>query len=978
MWDFNAAKRRGLVKEIYLPLQWCVARVGVGCGLGNGLKNGMIAMKRGIKIALITLGSLVGLLLVLAIVLPVFFKPQLLRLAQQEISKRVEADVTIGDLHLSLFKAFPRLYVGLDDVAVVTRAPFAGDTLAAFSRFGVAVNVKTLFSPSNIEVYSLDLQRLRAYGHKDTLGRANWDVLPPADTTGSAAEKLEKTEDSVGVSLGLSLQRLNVSDAVLSYRDDSTRLFAEARDLDFTLRGDLAAKRSVLEMLLTIAKTTFEKGGDVMAPGVAVSLQAAVDADLENKRYTLGENELKLNDFGIKFSGVVEMPGDSIVTDLRFGTTRTDFKTLLSLVPAMYKRGLAEVQTAGELQLDGEVKGTMYEKELPSAKLALKVDRARFQYPALPKSVENIGIDLRVDFDGKEMDRTLIDLNRLHAEMAGNPVDVEAHVRTPMSDPSVRATVIGKVDLGAVREVVPLDSMALKGLLDLSVKLAARQSQVEKQQYEACELEGHVRLTDAEVEGVMPMVVKVPTLRLSLSPKQVRVEDLQVQAGRTDARIAGGLSDFLPYLMTKGTVRGDLQLRSKRVDLNELFPPSEEKKEAQPAVDTAASKPADLSSARRVTFAFNAQLDSLYFQNLRASDVKGRFLLEKGKLMLEEVSTKALGGSMLVTGDVDFGNEQVYNGDIKAALKNVSVQECVETFTTVEKLLSAAKYMKGTVSTDVTAAVRMSPSFDIDLKSLQADGDLRTSVLALDGVPTFEKLGALLKNDYISRPALEKVNIPFKVEDGNVIFSPFEFAVKGVKTKMGGRVGLDQTLDYTMSMLVPRSMLGKGAEALSQLEAKLPKGMSLGDMIPVGVRVSGEAKSPKVELTVAQDFGNQLQDFAKKKVEEVKQQVEEKVQEVKAKVQEGIDEAVAKAEAEAAKIKAQAQAAADKVLAEAQAQADRLVEEASKKGALAGMAAKKAADKMMKEARSKADAILAEADQKADALVAEAKEKSQL
>ena len=112
MWDFNAAKRRGLVKEIYLPLQWCVARVGVGCGLGNGLKNGMIAMKRGIKIALITLGSLVGLLLVLAIVLPVFFKPQLLRLAQQEISKRVEADVTIGDLHLSLFKAFPRLYVG--------------------------------------------------------------------------------------------------------------------------------------------------------------------------------------------------------------------------------------------------------------------------------------------------------------------------------------------------------------------------------------------------------------------------------------------------------------------------------------------------------------------------------------------------------------------------------------------------------------------------------------------------------------------------------------------------------------------------------------------------------------------------------------------------------------------------------------------------------------------------------------------------
>lgn len=925
------------------------------------------------KIALIVLGSLVVLLVIVAVVLPMFFKPQLLRLAEREIGKRVEADVSIGDLHLSLFKAFPRLYVGLDDVSVVTRGAFAGDTLAAFDRFGAAVNVKTLFNPSNIEVYSLELRGLRAYAHRDALGHANWEVLPASDST----EASRPAEDSTETAFGLKLRRLAIRDAVLAYRDDSTRLFAEARDLDFTLRGDLSAKRSTLKLLLTIAKTTFEMGGDVMAPGLAVSLQAAVDADLENKRYTLEENELKLNELGLRFGGRVEMPGDSLVTDLHFGTTKTDFKTLLSLIPAMYKRGLAQVQTAGELQLEGAVKGTMYEKELPSANLALKVTKARFQYPSLPKGVENIGIDLQVDFDGKVIDNTLIDLKHLHAEVAGNAVDAVAQVRTPMSDPNVRATVSGKVDLAALHEVLPLDSLSLRGLLDLSVQLAARQSQVEQRQFESCELEGHVRLTDAQAVGVLPVTVQVPTLHLSLTPQRVRVEDLQLRAGRTDAHISGGVQDFLPYLMAGGTVQGDLQLRSHRVDLNELFPPSQEK-DTIAQLDTTSSAPADLSAARRVAFAFDSKVDSLYFQNIRASDVRGRFRLQGGKLTLEEIGAKALGGGLGVAGDFDFANENAYNGSLRAKLDRVSVQECVNTFVSIEKLLSAAKYMQGSVSLDLDATTWLSPSFSPDLKSLQAEGALQTSVLSLEGVPAFEKLGSLLRNDYISRPALERVEIPFKVKDGEVVFSPFDFAVKGVKARMGGKVGLDQTLDYTIKMQIPRGMVGKGAEALGQLEAHLPDGVTLGALIPVGVHVSGPAKSPKVELTVAEDFGNQLKGLAQQKVQQVKEQVEEKVEEIKAKAQESVDAVMAKAETEAAKIRENARAAADRVLAEAQAQADRLVEEASKKGPLAGLAAKKAAAKVMEQARSKADGLIAEADRRAEALIAEAKAKAQL
>lgn len=929
-------------------------------------------MRRGVKIALLVLGSVVVLLVAAAVLLPILFKTQLLRLAEQELGKRVEADVSIGDLHLSLFKAFPRLYVGVDGISVVTRGEFAGDTLLAFDHFGAAVNVLTLFGASNIEVYSLDLQRLRAYAHRNAQGRANWDVFPSSP----GEEEQMAEDDGSGASLGLKLRRLSIEDAVLSYRDDSARLFAEARDLDFMLRGDLSAKRSVLDLLLTVAKTTLEKGGSVLAPGLAVSLRASVEADLENRRYALGDNELKLNELGLQFGGEVAMPGDSLVADLHFGITNTDFRTLLSLIPAMYKRGLEGVQTAGALQLEGTVKGTLHGEEFPSANLALKVTNARFQYPSLPKGVENIGIDLLVDFDGKNIDSTVIDLKRLHAEMAGSAIDAAAEVRTPMRDPSVRAAVTGRVDLAALHEVLPLDSLSLRGLLDVSLRLAARQSRVARREYDACELDGHARLAGVEAEGVLPMVLRVPTLQLSLTPQQVRVEELQVQAGGTDAQISGEVKDFLPYLMANGTVQGDLRLRSHRVDLNELFPPSPVA-DTVARIDTAASPVVDLSAARRVVFAFDAAIDSLYFQKIRASDARSRFTLQDGKLSLQEIGAKALGGSMNVSGGFDFSDAKAYRGSLRAKLDGVSVQEGVKTFMTLERLLSAVRYMRGDVSLDVDASTWLSPSFSPDLKSLRAAGTLRTSALSIEGVPAFEKLGALLRNDNISRPSLERVEIPFTVRDGEVLFSPFDFTVKGVKARMGGKVGLDQTLDYTISMQLPRSMIGQGAEALGRLESLLPGGASIGSTIPVGVRVSGPAKSPKVELTVAQDWGNQIRDAARQKVAEVKAQVQEKVEEVRAKARESVAAAVARAEAEAAKMRDNAKAAAEKVLAEAQAQADRLVEEASKKGPLAGFAAKKAAEKVMEEARARAEGLIAEADRKAESLVAEAKAKAQ-
>ena len=60
------------------------------------------------------------------------------------------------------------------------------------------------------------------------------------------------------------------------------------------------------------------------------------------------------------------MPEEDIDMDITFKTTKTDFKTLLSLIPAIYMKDFEDVKTSGKLALNGFAKGTYNDSILPA------------------------------------------------------------------------------------------------------------------------------------------------------------------------------------------------------------------------------------------------------------------------------------------------------------------------------------------------------------------------------------------------------------------------------------------------------------------------------------------------------------------------------------------------------------------------------------------------------------------------------------
>lgn len=107
--------------------------------------------------------------------------------------------------------------------------------------------------------------------------------------------------------------------------------------------------------------------------------------------------------------------------------------------------------------------------------------------------------------------------------------------------------------------------------------------------------------------------------------------------------------------------------------------------------------------------------------------------------------------------------------------------------------------------------------------------------------------------------------------------------------EIGGMHGIDQSLDYTINMQIPRAMFGTGANnALNELVSKasatgLP--IRLSDQVNVGVKMGGTIMSPTIQLDLKETAGNlaeelkdQLKEFAQAKVDSARKAVTDTLQ----------------------------------------------------------------------------------------------------
>lgn len=920
-------------------------------------------MKKFFKIAFFTVIAL----LIIIILIPVFFKKPIMNKVKEEINNSLNAKVEFSDFTLSLIRGFPNFYVALENMSVVGIGEFENDTLMAFNKFSAKIDLISAIKMENIKIKSIFLDKPSVFAHVLPDGKVNWDIVKP-----SADSIPEDTTASEPLEFKASLKKFEIRDARIVYLDEQGKMKASLDDWDLFLSGDFTANTTDATLKTSIEKVNFYMDNIRYMRDASFGFDAVLGADMDKMLFTIKDNEIRLNDLSLAIEGSAAMPGEDIDMDLKFKTKKADFKSLLSLVPAVYMKDFETVQTSGTLKLDGFAKGTYSEKTMPNVGLTLVVDNAMFKYPDLPKSVNNINIDTKIFYDGVQNDSTTVDVNKFHVEMAGNPFDMALHIKTPMNDMQMAGTFKGKIDFSSLTDVVPLDSTTLKGIMESNIDMAGRMSSIEKEQYEDFKADGTLKLSNFEFASKdFPQGIKIVETNMVFSPKFVELTSFNANMGKSDFGMTGKLSNFIPYVFNNDTIVGNLNFTSNLLDINEMMggPTTEETAVEDTSALTVIEVPGNID------FTLNSKIGTIKYDNMNITNVLGTIIVRNSAAVLKNLGMNMLDGSLVMNGEYNTRDLKSPLIDFNMNMKDFDIPATFQTFNTVKKLAPVAENTKGKISVDMSLNSRLDATMSPVYSTMQGKGKLMSNNIEVGGSKMFAKVADALKNDKLRKLTLNDLNLSFEIKDGRVYIEPFETKLGSGKMIIGGDQGIDQTLNYALTFSIPRSEFGGAANAAltSLTSAASAKGLNIqpGEMVNINAKVVGTMTDPKVQLdlkesgkTALTDVKEQLKTAATEKVEAVKE-------DVKAKAKEQADKLIKEAEAEAQKIRDAAKAAADQIRKESDAAAEKLTKDV--KNPLQKVAQQKLAEKTKKEGYEKAAKLEKEADLKAQALIDKAK-----
>lgn len=899
-------------------------------------------MKRFLKIT----ATVVAVVLVVAIVTPLLLRGKIGDIVKREANAMLAARLDFEKLDISLLRNFPNASLNLKGLTLVGTDRFEGDTIVAARRITVVVNLMSLVGDEGFEVRKIILASPALHAHKLADGAVNWDVMKPsgeADTTAA--------EESAPSSFRLSVRDFRLTDAVIRYEDDSTGMELRTAPLSLRLSGDMSAESTQLDLDLLAGGVDFTQGGVPLLHDAELALDAEIDADLAEKRFTFSRNTLRLNAIEMRLDGWVQQVGDALAMDVSAGCSEVRFKDLLSLIPAFYKHEFRSLAASGELSMELWARGQMHGAQLPAFELKTEVHNGSFQYSSLPKAVTDINIAAKVSNAGGELDKTEVEISEFGLKMAGNSLSATGYATNLMSDPTFRATLSGRVDLGAIREVYPLEKgIDLAGRIAASMKLAGRMSDVESGRYERISASGSLVVEQLGLHVQQLPEVFIRRAAATISPQAMTLGEFGVTVGGSDLSATGQLTGYLGYLMRGEQLAGRLYVKSDLLDLNEIraaVPADAEAESAdaeKPAEEAAAAPAQAIVVPKNLNLSLNAELKKVLFEKMVITDIAGEMSVAGGTLSLDRLGLQLFGGKASASGRYSTAADPAHPTlSLAASIAKASFPRTFEEIEAVRQLAPIFEKASGDYSLSIDMRTTLDAAMSPDLMSLTAQGEISSENVSVEGVEVFDKLADLLKNDKLRRIEARDLKIRFSIKDGRVTTEPFDLKMGDVNVNMSGTTGLDRTIDYTAKVTLPAGVGGVlGA---------------------VNVGIGGTFTSPKITLGVQET------------VEQVVSNV----------VSEQIDNLTGgrggllsdDTQTRAAALREEAQRAGEKLVEAAETQRQKLVDAAAKKGALAKIAAEAAGDALVDEAKKQSKALLEEAEKQIQKLMQEAESGAQ-
>jgi len=841
----------------------------------------------------ILIGFLILIVVLVAAVaaIPFFFKDEIVAKVKEVANENLNAKVDFGDFDISIFSTFPNFKLDIEKVSVIGKGAFDKDTIVYVDELNLELDINSVLDGKKYKVNSFEADGmvLNALWTKDGKNFTLTDIMLP--DTAATPEPVEPAE--AGDPFAMVFEKYALNNARIVYDDPSIPYRMELNNMNHSGSYLLDGDQHIMSTKTDMEALTVDFDGVSYIKKAKTNITADLIMDLATWKFTFKNNEFNLNNVALGLDGWFSMPDEGFGMDLKFNAKRTDFKDLFTMIPAVYREDMKDVKTTGKFEMNGHLKGMFTDSLMPAFGFNLKVINSSFRYPSVPKTVNNINIDLAINNPDGVFDHTVIDLNKLHAELGEYPIDMNMHIKTPESDAAIKGNIKAMLKLDVIGEVMPLEKgEEYHGTVNAAIGLNGRYSAIEREEYDKFDAHGTLELSDIQYKAAGMPDVLITKAVLAFSPQFLDLSTFESKIGNSDLSMKGKIENYLAYYLRDETLKGNFAISSTFFDVNQFM--SEDPADTAAAAATTAS--ADTASGaveipKNIDFVLTSDLKRIKYDTYDINNFGGQLIMKDGVLKFVNNNFKLLEADFKLSGQYHALDIKKPYANLQFEVKNLDIPKAYANFNTIKKLAPICENTEGKLNLSLDVKNNFTPNMDVDYNSIDGKGNLFIQQAKVKESKFTKGLATAVKNDKFNNLELKDLKIYFTIVKGKLNVQPFDLKISKSKAKVSGWNSLDGKMDYTMATSINRDEFGGAANAqaaqlMGALNQKVGANVQLPQFIDLDVKITGDVTDPKFAVypkgtsgeagqSVKDQVKDVLLDKAKEEAEKLKQQAEE-------------------------------------------------------------------------------------------------------
>ncbi len=736
------------------------------------------------------LGIFVVLLIIGLTTIAAFFEDQISTRLIAEINKQLKSELRVEKFNLSLLAHFPNASAELNNIKLDDNA---GGKLLEAEKLAFQCGIFSLFS-SDIQFKSMLIENGALFVYVDESGQANYDIFK---TTSSSSNS-----DS---DYALSLDEARLENVELIYIDERSRQEIKMQVKEAVTSGKFSGESVKVNSFAEMKSDFIEIDGKRYLPGKEFVYDAKIDANLTDGKYLFEQVDLAVEDNHFSIVGDIETIDNATDYDLVIEGKKGTLESMLALLPEEYLKQMGDLDTKGNFEFDGIIKGKQTKTKSPVIKANLALKDGKIGLGFMQNSLKNVSFNA-VFSNGKVPSNASAVFEIADFKGYFNRELIQSKMRlSNLDDPRIDFRIDGVLPLAVAHGFLGMPSVS-DGSGELEIKNFQLKGKLadmaNPNRIGRVEMSGAIEFDDASLTINKEEII-VDRGKFIFRGNDLSVKDVRIEGAGNDIQLNGNFVNLVPVLFADSLNSQNAELKfrasldAKDLDIDKLLLLSSVDESAETTEDEA--QPTETTNQKRerltnfLNGTFQAKIDNFNYNKIVGTNFSGSLKMERNEMIVKG-KADAMDGTLNIDGDVFFEAKPYAN--IKIDCDEIDAKQFFEQCENFGQDILTHKNLRGDLKAKFAIDLFWDEKGELDMRKLAVLADVSAYNGELRDFEMLYDFSSYIKLKDLKRIKFVNLRNWFEVKRGKIYFPSMFIQSNALNLEMCGEHSFDNKMQY--------------------------------------------------------------------------------------------------------------------------------------------------------------------------------------